>query len=162
MARVRIARQELAVEHEEQHVLVDEVVVGAPEAAHPVGGHRRVGVVVVSGHAEERHREARDDRVELGPLRGHLGRIARLALDQVPHAHHERGVDPLDRVDGCLEHAVAVSARAVAHDDEREVARVVGGREVRPRRGRRRLVDLDARGVACASDRAQRRECDSP
>jgi hypothetical protein len=112
---------------------------------------------VVAGHAEERHAQPGDDRVELRPLRVELGGILRAALDQVADAHHERRRDQVERVDRAFEHAGAVTAGAIGDDREREVARVVLGREPGPRLRRTRVVDLDPRRSR-AAERAGQRE----
>ena len=133
--------EKLRIQHEEQHVLVDEPVVGGSETRLPGFRHGGVAHVVVAGGVEERHFELIDEALDLVPLAVKLRLVLGVALDQVSDANHEGGFEEVDLRHRGGENAGSSAARAVADDDEVELVIRVVGVEARP--GHRALGGLD-------------------
>ena len=57
--------EEFTVQSQEEHVLVDELVVGRAVTGTPGLDHRRIAHVVIAGKIKKRHLELRDEAVDL-------------------------------------------------------------------------------------------------
>ena len=155
--------EQLRVQHQKEHVLVDEAVVRGAEARAPGFRHHRVVHVVVAGDVEERRIQAGDDVLEFVPLVVELGLVFGVALDQVADAHDERRLQEVHLGDGRLEDARTGAAGAVADDDEVEVLRGVVRVEARPGRCRfgRAGVDGDLGSRGFEPEQQQRADGDT-
>ena len=134
-AHVAHHAEELRVQHQKQHVLVREAVVGRAKARLPRFRHHRVAHVVVAGDVEKRRFEPGHEALELVPLAVQLRLIFRTAIDEVANAHHERRFQQIHFRNRRLEDARTSAAGAVTDDHEMEIGGSVVGREARPWHG---------------------------
>jgi hypothetical protein len=86
-----LCRVVLRIQDQEEHVLVDEMVVEGTEALGPGIPHGRAGEVVIAPHPEHGGRRPRGPDVEHVPFLGQAGDVFALALDEVAHIHDQFG-----------------------------------------------------------------------
>src|SRR3546814_15866820 len=75
-----------------------------------------IAEIMVARDIEERHPQAADRAFDMRPFLGKLGRIARIALDQIADIDEEFGLHQVDLGDRALEHAGTREAGAVADE----------------------------------------------
>ncbi|MCR6655122.1 MAG: hypothetical protein NVV63_04745 [Opitutus sp.] len=120
----------VAVETEEEHVLVNEAEIRIAATPLPLGAQLRVGDVVIARHVVERHLQPLHDRLELAPLRVPGLRIFGVAVDEIADRHHEFRLQHVHLRDRVLEDARTHLAGAVAENRETKHARRVVHRTI--------------------------------
>jgi len=127
-------------DRQEQNVLVQEVVIAPAETFLPDAAFHGIGEIVIARHVEERHVQLRRVGLKLLPLIRERAGVLRVPFDEVADGNDERRLEQVDLLDGLREDARAMSAGAVADDDEVERLWRVVEAEVGPRIA---LVGLD-------------------
>ena len=115
-------RRVFRVQHQEQRVFVEKLVVRPAELGLPRLQHLGVGQVVVARGVEEGHVQLRQLRLELRPFNRDLGGIFGIPLDQVPHRHHEFGLQQVQLANCLRENSRPTPPRPVRHHRELKVA----------------------------------------
>jgi len=142
---LELRRIVLGVQHQEQGVAVDKVVIPLAVALIPDVPLNRVDQVVVAAGAEDGRAGAPGARVEGIPLAGELRAVLAAALDQVADAQDQLGAQQAQLLDGDLEDVRPLAAGQVGEDREGELVGAVVEYLVRPGGGHARDVVLEGR-----------------